>query len=138
MAVTIESESVESGTPAEVSAHEAAVAEGASDVHAALAEESAAEAREAAEIALSAAQANIESGQAVAEATESAQAAAGEATISAKMVMEALDAQSAAISALAEQFAAERKSQNAPPPGEGKRAPSDRQPGGKGPRWVRR
>lgn len=123
-------------TPVEQSAHEAAVAEGASAVQAQAAAVAAEEAKAAAEVALSAAQANIESGQAVEAAVEQANAAGASASVSAEMVHDALKAQTAAISALTEELRADRKN-NSPVPGNSGRPKPDREPGGK-PRWVKR
>lgn len=91
------------------SAHEAAVAEGASAVQAEAAETAADEAKAAAEVALQAAQVNVETATGVAEATASAEASAAQATVSAEMVMDALNAQGAAIASLAEELKASRK-----------------------------
>jgi hypothetical protein len=134
--VVSESEAPDVGT-AELSAHAAAVAEGASAVQAGQAAEAAEEAKAAAEVALSAAQANVEAGLAVEQATASAEASAQQATVSAEMVMEALSAQGAAIAALAEELKASRK-QPAPPASKGRGRSPDREPGSSGPRLVRR
>lgn len=91
------------------SAHEAAVAEGAVQVQAQQAAESAAEAQAAAEVALAAAEANIQSGAAVEGAVASANESAAVASISAEMVHEALQAQTAAINALAAELKAGRQ-----------------------------
>jgi hypothetical protein len=124
-------------TTAEAAAHEAAVAEGATAVQAAQAGEAAEEAKAAAELALEAAKVNVESGAAVEAGVQAAQAAAGEATVSAQMVHEALGAQTAAITALTEELRASRKQQAAPAEPR-KSPPPDRAPGKSGPRWVRR
>lgn len=133
--VVSESEAPDTGT-AELSAHAAAVAEGATAVQAELAAEAAGEAKAAAEVALGAAAANMEAGLAVEQATVTAEGAAQQATVSAEMVHEALQAQTAAITALTEQMAADRKAA-APPEGK-RRAPRDREPGSGGPRLMRR
>src|SRR5487761_766525 len=93
-------------TPAEQSAHEAAVAEGATAVHGEIAAQAAEEAKEAASIALDAAQ---------------------QATVSAEMVHDALAAQTAAITALTEELRNSRK--QAPQEGPAKKPPGDRPPG---------
>jgi hypothetical protein len=117
----------EAVTPAEQSAHEAAVAEGATAVQAESAAEAAEEAKLAAEVALDAARVNVESGATVAEATAQAQGAAESATVSAEMVMDALAAQGAAIAALTEEFKNSRKTAA---PAEKPAASHDRPPSG--------
>lgn len=114
-------------TPAEQSAHEAAVAEGATAVHGEIAAQAAEEAKEAASIALDAAKANMDAALPVAAATEQAQAAAQQATVSAEMVHDALAAQTAAITALTEELRNSRK--QAPQEGPAKKPPGDRPPG---------
>jgi hypothetical protein len=136
--VTVETDDDAGAGTAEQSAHEAAVAEGATAVQAAIAAESAQEAKEAAELALAAAAANVEAGSAVEAGVESAQAAAGEATVSAQMVHEALSAQTSAITALTEELRNSRKQQAAPSPETRKSPPPDRAPGKSGPKWSRR
>lgn len=126
--VIVGDDDAEGAGTAEESAHQAAVAEGATAVQAELAAEAAEEAKAAAEVALGAAQANIDSGMAVEGATASAEAAAAQATVSAEMVHDALAAQTAAINTLAEELKASRKA--SAPPGDGKSGttPSDRAP----------
>lgn len=124
-------------SPAEQSAHEAAVAEGATAVNAALATEAAAEAKAAAETALEAAAANIESGMAVEAAVEQANTAGASAAVSAEMVHEALLAQTSAINALTEELRSSRKA-SAPPAEVGRRSRPDREPGSGGVRLVRK
>jgi F0F1-type ATP synthase epsilon subunit len=115
-------------TPTEVSAHEAAVAEGATQVHQDRARDAAEKAEEAADLALSAAKHNIENAAEVADASEKAQGAAASASISAETVMEALHAQTSAIAALAERL--DKPTQQAGPPAEasGRRPPADKTP----------
>jgi hypothetical protein len=136
--VTVDAGGDGASTTAELSAHEAAVAEGATAVNAALAVEAAGEAKDAAELALAAAQANVETGLAVADGVQSAQASADVATVSAQMVHEALTAQTAAISALTEELKASRKSARPAPDGGGGRPEPDHEPESRGPRLVRR
>jgi hypothetical protein len=112
MAETIiaEGDSAEQPTTAAESAHEAAVAEGATAVQTEQAAASAATATEAAEVALAAAQANMEAGAAVEGAVATANESAAVATVSAEMVHDALVAQTKAISALTEELQAQRRS----------------------------
>jgi hypothetical protein len=112
-------------------AHDAAVAEGAAGVQAEGAAVSAAEASAAAEIALEAAQANMATAEQVIAATETAEGSAQAAQVSAEMVMDALNAQSAAISALAEEFKASRKS-DVSRETTSRQPPPDREPGSSG------
>ena len=128
--VVSEGGDTEGGGVAE-SAHEAAVAEGASAVLAETAVTASAEAQAAAEIALEAADANISSGQLVEQAVATANESAAVASVSADMVHEALTAQTSAIAALTEELRASRKSAGngqapkaAPPSGD--RAPAKR------------
>lgn len=116
------------GGPAVESAHAAAVAEGAAEVHTEQAEQASGEAKAAAEVALSAAAANMETAMQVAEATEVAQSSAQEAASYAAMIQEALAAQTGAINALAEELRASRKS--AVPEGKPARTAPDREPSG--------
>lgn len=127
----------ENANPAEASAHEAAVAEGATAVIAANAQESAAEASAAAEVALAAAEANIASSDTVVQAAEQATQSAAQAGVNAEMVHEALLAQTRAITELTAELQASRKAQ-APPQDKPRRAAPDREPGSGGTRWVRR
>lgn len=122
---------------AEASAHEAAVAEGATAVQAEQAAAAAEEAKAAAEVALSAAQNNIESGVAVEQAAQRAESGANVATVSAEMVHEALLAQTNAIKELTAELQASRK-QAAQPTEKPRRQSPDTEPGGNGRRWVRR
>ena len=115
----------------EQSAHEAAVAEGATAVHTENAQEAAAEAQAAAAVALAAAEANIESGAAVEQAAEQAGSSAAVASVSAEMVHEALTAQTAAINALAEELKAARTAgpkEDKPPKPAADRAPDRKIP----------
>jgi hypothetical protein len=91
------------------SAHDAAVAEGAAEVHEEHAEESADEARAAAEVAASAAQANIEAVGMAAEAAQAAEGAAGVAVEAESRVVEAIQAQSAVIASLVDELKASRE-----------------------------
>lgn len=137
-AVVVEGDAETEVTPAEVSAHSAAVAEGMTAVQAADAAESAAEAQAAAEVALEAAQANAQTAEAVIEATTMAEGNAQAAQLSAEMVMDALAAQTQAISTLAEELRASRK---AAAPVEKPSRSADREPGGgasRGRTWKRR
>ena len=120
--VVSEGGEADTGTPAAAAAaHEAAVAEGASGVQAEQAQAAAAEASAAAEVALAAAEANIEAGAAVEGAVATANESAAQATVSAEMVHEALSAQTAAITALAEEL--KRGRESAPKPEKVKTAP---------------
>lgn len=119
---------------AELSAHEAAVAEGATAVQAEQAAESAAEAKAAAEIALQAAEENAKTAESVVEATVAAQQSAAGAGVSAEMVMEALRAQTSAIETLAAELKESRKQAV---PAEPKKPAPDRPPSRSGPRWRR-
>lgn len=124
-------------TPAEVSAHTAAVAEGMTAVQAESAAESAEAAEAAAELALEAARANAETAGAVIEATTVAEGNAEAAKLSAEMVMEALAAQTKSIELLTEELRASRKA--AAPADKPARPAPDREPnGGGGRRWSRR
>ncbi len=98
------------------SAHDAAVAEGAAEVHEEQAEEHADEARAAAEVAASAAQANIESVGQAAEAAEVATGAAEIATEAESRIVEAVQAQSAVIQSLVDELRAGREAATAKPP----------------------
>ena len=117
-------------SPAEASAHAAAVAEGMTAVQAIDAAESAAEAQAAAEVALLAAEENAKTAEAVIEATAQAEANAAGAAVSAEMVMDALKAQTEAITLLAEELKASRKA--AVPSEAPKRPAPDHEPGGNG------
>ena len=121
---------------AEQSAHEAAVAEGATAVQAMSAAESAAEAKAAAEVALAAAEANIAGGAVVEEAAAEAAQSAAQAGVSLEMLHEALQAQGAAIEALTAEMHASRKQSAGPE--KSRPAPPDQEPGSGGPKWVRR
>lgn len=123
-------------TTAEQSAHEAAVAEGATAVQAVSAAESAEEAKAAAEVALSAAEANIASGAMAEEAAAEAAQSAAQAGVSLEMIHEILQAQGTAIEALTAELKASRK--EAAPATAAKSPSPDREPGGGGPRWKRR
>jgi hypothetical protein len=126
-------------TPAEVSAHTAAVAEGMTAVQAADAAESAAAAAAAAEVALLAAEENAKTAETVIEATAQAETSAAAAGISAEMVMDALKAQTAILTEVREELKASRKAaMPADPP---RRAAPDAEPGNggrKGATWTRR
>jgi hypothetical protein len=132
--VISEGDSSDLGT-AEGSAHAAAVAEGATAVQAEQAQQAAEEAKAAAEMALSAAQANIESGLEVQAASAAAQDSAHVSAALADEIRGALQAQSAAIAALTEQFDKHRK---ALAPDKPSRSKPDREPGSGGQRLVRR
>jgi hypothetical protein len=127
----------EAPSTVEASAHEAAVAEGATAVIAANAEQSAAEAAAAAEVALAAADANIASADTVVQAAEQATQSAAQAGVNAEMVHEALLAQTRAIAELTAELQASRKAQAAPQDKPARAAP-DRKPDSGGKRWVRR
>jgi hypothetical protein len=127
--VTVEAGGEGGEVIADESARMAAVAEGASSVNAGIAAQAAGEAQEAAEAALSAAQANIESGAVVGEAAGQAREAAAEAASYAEMTLQALNAQTAAITALTEELRASR--QPAAPP-EKRKPKRDREPRGSG------
>lgn len=137
-AIVVEGDQEAAVTPAEVSAHSAAVAEGMTAVQAADAAESADEAKIAAEVALEAAEMNAKTAEAVIEAEARAETAAESAMISAESVMEALKAQSAEIKILAEELRASRKA--AAPSDAPKRQAPDHEPGGgnRGATWTRR
>lgn len=138
-AVVVEGDQDTAITPAEVSAHTAAVAEGMTAVQAADAAGSAEQAQAAAEVALLAAEENAKTAEAVIEATAQAETSAAGAAISAEMVMDALKAQTAAITTLAEELKASRKA--AVPDGPPKRPAPDVTPGGNGnggATWTRR
>jgi hypothetical protein len=129
-------DSSDPGTAAE-SAHQAAVAEGATGVQTDLAQEAADQATAAAEIALGAAEANIAAGAVVESAVATADGAAAVATVSAEMVQEALAAQTAAIHALTEELALQRKA--APAPDKPKSKPAeDASPGKQVPGYYRK
>lgn len=123
--VTTENGETEVTTPAEASAHEAAVAEGATAVQAEQATEAAEEAKAAAEVALDAAKVNVESGAAVEQAAERAEGSAAAASVSLETIHEALTAQGKAIEALTAELKAGRKQA---PPAESKSTPPERQP----------
>jgi hypothetical protein len=135
--VVIAGDEAEAPSTAEASAHEAAVAEGATAVIAANAEQSAAEAAAAAEVALAAADANIASAGTVVQAAEQATQSAAQAGVNAEMVHEALLAQTRAINELTAELQASRKAA-APPQERPSRPAADREPGSSGKRWVRR
>jgi hypothetical protein len=137
-AVVVEGDEAGEATPAEQSAHTAAVAEGMTAVQAQQAEQSADEAKAAAEVALLAAEENAKTAEAVIQATAQAEQHAAGASVSAEMVMDALKAQTQAITTLAEELKASRKS--ATPDSPPKRTAPDRAPGGRGggARWARR
>lgn len=110
------------------SAHDAAVAEGAAEVHEEQAEEHAAEAAAAAEVAAQAAQANI---AAVGEAAEAAEVATSAATIAAEAesrIVEAVQAQSAMIQSLVDELRAGRESAAATPTPEKPSKTADKPP----------
>ena len=135
-AVVVEGDQGAAVTPAEVSAHTAAVAEGMTAVQAADAAESAAEAQAAAEVALLAAEENAKTAEAVIEATAQAETSAAGAGISAEMVMDALKAQTAILTEVREELKASRRAEHHDTP---KPAAPDREPGGNGgPTWTRR
>jgi len=132
-AIVVEGDQETEVTPAEVSAHTAAVAEGMTAVQAADAAESAAEAQAAAEVALAAAEENARTAEGVIEATVKAEESAAGAAISAEMVMDALKAQSAAINELREELKASRRAEHHDAP---KRAAPDHEPGNGGSKWT--
>ena len=135
-AVVVEGDEQAAVTPAEVSAHTAAVAEGMTAVQAADAAGSAAQAEAAAEVALLAAEENAKTAEAVIEATAQAETSAAAAGISAEMVMDALKAQTAILTEVREELKASRRAEH---PGAPKRAAPDREPAGNGgPTWTRR
>jgi hypothetical protein len=125
-------------TTAELSAHSAAVAEGATAVQAADAAESAAEAQAAAEVALMAAEENAKTAEAVIEATAQAETSAAGAAISAEMVMDALKAQTAIIAEIREEMKASRKEAAGPAEKPSHPAPDHEPGGGNSPKWTRR
>lgn len=92
----------------EQAAHDAAVAEGASAVHQQAAEGAAADAEAAAQLAAEAAQVNLQTAESVVEAAASAEASAEAAGGSEDRVMQALAAQTSAITALTEQLNASK------------------------------
>lgn len=96
-------------------AHDAAVSEGAAEVHEEQAEEHADEARAAAEVAAQAAQANIEAVGQAAEAAAVAEGAAEVATDAESRVVEAIQAQSAVIASLVDELRAGREAAQAKP-----------------------
>ena len=135
-AIVVEGDQETEVTPAEISAHTAAVAEGMTAVQAADAAESAEQAQAAAEVALLAAEENAKTAEAVIEATAQAETSAAAAGISAEMVMDALKAQTTAINELREELKASRRAEQHDAP---KRPAPDREPGGNGgPVWTRR
>jgi hypothetical protein len=133
--VVSEADAGEAGdSTAALSAHEAAVAEGATAVQAELAGEAAEEAVAAAEVALAAAEANIEAGMAVEAGVSSAAESAAVATVSADMVHEALQAQTAAIQALADEL---RRSREAEPKPRASHSEPEQAPARKAPWYYR-
>jgi hypothetical protein len=122
-------------TTAEASAHEAAVAEGATAVQAELAAQAAEEAKAAAEIALAGASESVQIALDVEEQTSRAEGAAQTSAVSAEMVHEALLAQTRAI----ETLAAEIKASRSAAAREGKprrREAPDREPGSSAGHWY--
>lgn len=140
-AIVVEGDQDTAVTPAEVSAHTAAVAEGMTAVQAEQAADSAAEAQAAAEVALLAAEENAKTAEAVIEATAQAETSAAAAGISAEMVMDALKAQTVILTEVREELKASRRA--AAPAGPATRSAPDREPGGNGngrsgATWTRR
>lgn len=141
-AVVIEGDDAEAGvTPAELSAHTAAVAEGMTAVQAADAAESAAEAQAAAEVALLAAEENAKTAEAVIQAQTDAANSAISSSVSAEMVMDALKAQTTILAEVREELKASRRA--AAPAEPARRSAPDREPGGNGngrsgATWTRR
>lgn len=139
-AVVVEGDQAGEVTPAEVSAHTAAVAEGMTAVLEQNAEASAEEARAAAAVALEAAEQNAKVAEAVIEASAGAEAGAETAQAYSDVVLEALKAQTQAFSTLAEEMKASRKATAAP--AEPRRPAPDREPGqgngSGGATWTRR
>lgn len=113
-------------------AHDAAVSEGAAEVHEEHAEESADEARAAAEAAAMAAQANIEAVGQAAEAAEVAEGAAGVAVEAESRVVEAVQAQSAVIQSLVDELRASREAAATTPQPETPAKTPDKPPSRKG------
>lgn len=114
------------------SAHDAAVSEGAAEVHEEQAEEHAAEAAAAAEVAAQAAQANI---AAVGEAAEAAEVATSAAAVSVEAesrIVEAVQAQSAVIQSLVDELRAGRESAAAQPTPEKPPKTADKPPAKRG------
>ena len=99
------------GDPAETeeSAHAAAVAEGAAIVHEENAEDAAAEAAAAAAVATEAAAANLETAAGTADAAFVAESSAADAGAARDAVLEALTAQTAALSSLTEELRMSRE-----------------------------
>jgi hypothetical protein len=138
-AVVVEGDEAEGITPAEVSAHTAAVAEGMTAVLEQNAAESAEEAKAAASVALEAAEQNAKVAEAVIEASAGAEAGAETAQAYSDVVLEALKAQTEAFNVLAEELKASRKA--AAPPEAPKHSAPDVAPGGNGnsgATWTRR
>lgn len=139
-AVVVEGDQAGEVTPAEVSAHTAAVAEGMTAVLEQNAEASADEAKAAAAVALEAAEQNAKVAEAVIEASAGAEAGAETAQAYSDVVLEALKAQTQAFNVLAGELKASRKATVVP---DGpKRAAPDREPGegsgSSGATWTRR
>jgi hypothetical protein len=98
------------------SQHDAAVAEGAAEVHAEQAEEAADEAEVAAAIAQAAAAENMATAEAVVEAAASAEGHAAVAGVAADGVLSALEAQTAAINRLVDTMEAQAAKAATPEP----------------------
>lgn len=96
-------------TPEESSAHEAAVAEGATAVHEQNAEQASSEAKAGAEVALASAAATIEAAESAGASAERAEAAAEQSAVTLEMMHQTLVAQGEAISALTKELKASRK-----------------------------
>jgi fused signal recognition particle receptor len=134
--VVIPGESEEAPTTAEVSAHEAAVAEGATAVQAELAAEAADEAKVAAEVALAAAQENAETVEGTIEATVAAQGAAEMSQAFAEEIRDAMKAQGQAITALTEELAASRRAAAAPADRSSRKRSADGEPSARKRHWY--
>lgn len=130
MADVVVSGDDESGDDLEVQAvHEAAVAEGAAQVHEEEAAEHAEQAEAAAELAVAAAEANAEVVAEITQSAAQAEMAAADAGYSRDAVVEALSAQTTAINTLVEELRASRKS--AEPPKEKPKSSADKAPAAK-------
>lgn len=133
--VTVETPEAEE-TPAERSAHEAAVAEGVTSVHSELAQEAASEAKAAAEAAIQVAESNLATVSQAEEAAAHAHETAAASAVSLELIHEQQRAMQQAIEALSAEL---RESRKASAPGEPPtRKSPDREPTQAGPRWVRR
>lgn len=98
------------------SQHDAAVAEGAAEVHAEQAEEAAEEAEVAAAVAQAAAAENMAAAEAVVEAAASAEGHAAVAGVASDAVLNALEAQTAAINRLVDTMETQAAAAKTPEP----------------------